>query len=180
MNSEEVKSQARQIFWKSLKAPFVMFWAIRIRKAVIWDAEPSLYQRMQGATVIGEPVPVHWGRLPEKYSDYETPDEKLPGGLYEPTVFKKFTEDGPEKCAFYWLGIRNRAHGFAMRFAKPASRYWTDAEGLQEQGEGEDRIWLERKFYLGKRFERLRGYRVYSKDGGKSFYATPVWTIKRA
>jgi hypothetical protein len=180
MNRAEVKRQSRQIFWKSLRAPFVMWWVILVKRAIIWDGEPTWFQqRNEHGEPVGEPIPVIRGDLPEKFRDYATPDERLPGGLYEPTVLATYIDHGSYVCAFSWLGLRNRAHGFAMQFAKPATRYWTSEEGLQTQGEGDDAIWLERKL-LWFGLERLRGYRVYSKDGGATFWATPVWTIKRA
>lgn len=177
---DTVKRQARQVFWKSLRAPFVMFWVIRVRKLIIWDEHTTPFVPMDAAGQLGPALQIRRGRLPPEYADYETPDEALPGGLYEQRVLDKLLNDGPEACAFYWLGLRNRAHGYAMRFAKPAAHHWTSAEGRQEQGEGENAIWIERKLYFGGRFERLRGYRVYSRDNGVTFYATPVWTYKRA
>lgn len=179
MNRAEVKRQARAVFFKSLLAPFVMWWAIRIKKVVVWDTVATPFQIMSDGEPFGEPLQVRRGDLPAEYADYATPDERLPGGLYEPTVLRKYVLDGREAAAWYWLGLRNRAHGYAMQFAKPATRYWTSEEGLQTQGEGDDAIWLERKL-LWFGLERLRGYRVYSKDGGATFWATPVWTIKRA
>lgn len=51
-------------------------------------------------------------RLPSWASWFETPDDiTLPGGLYEPTVYKIYQKYGWFISSWYWLGLRNIAHG---------------------------------------------------------------------
>lgn len=50
-------------------------------------------------------------RLPKWAFFLETPDEALPGGLYEPTVLGWFQKHGPTYTGLRWLGLRNVCHG---------------------------------------------------------------------
>ena len=61
-------------------------------------------------------------RLPRWLAWYETPDELLPGGMYEPTVRGWYQSAGPYACSVLWL-LRNRLYGLAWRFGRPAGGY---------------------------------------------------------
>lgn len=50
-------------------------------------------------------------RLPSWLAWAETPDEHLPGGLYEPTVAKIYNRFGWVVCSLYWLLLRNVGQG---------------------------------------------------------------------
>lgn len=50
-------------------------------------------------------------RLPRWLKWAETPDEHLPGGLYEPTVMKIYQRFGWVTCSIYWLLLRNVGQG---------------------------------------------------------------------
>lgn len=50
-------------------------------------------------------------RLPDWLAWAETPDEHLPGGLYEPTVKKIYDNFGWVTCAIYWMLLRNVGQG---------------------------------------------------------------------
>jgi hypothetical protein len=172
MNAElkaEVRRQALQIFWISLKAPFVMREAV---KKIIWDKEATL-DPVTGLYVVR-------GDLPPGYEDYADPVERPPGGIYEPKMLKILREDGPEACAYHWLGIRNRAHGAALRFSKPMTGHFTLLQGKERPSGTTERdgLWSTYK-RLPFGFCFMSGYRSYhTKERG--YYGTPVFGIKRA
>lgn len=118
-----------------------------------------------------------YGDLPEWASWFTTPDARLPGGLYEPTVAKMLGKYGCYLTSVYWLGLRNRAHGFAALFAKPASQaqfHQPQAVGFTQLGDG---IWLYKKPLGALVF--MCGYRVYDLRNG-DYIASPCLTIKKA
>ncbi len=163
--------QAWLISFVKLFAPFVVGWLVW-RDRIIWDATPTL-DLASGRSVVR-------GDLPLKYrAIWQTPDERLPGGLYEPTVLKWLDKYGPKWCSFLWLGMRNRAHGFATRFEKPMTNHFNaqvdykDKTGVLRL----DGLW---QLYvsLGP-FCFLAGYRSYHTPE-RSYYGVPVFGFKRS
>lgn len=68
-----------------------------------------------------QPEPIIRGDLPRWARWWETPDERLPGGMYEPTVESIYKRFGRYWCSVYWLGIRNRMYGLSFAlFGEPA------------------------------------------------------------
>lgn len=65
---------------------------------------------------------------------YDTPDEPELIGLYEPTVQRIADKWGWFISAWYWFGLRNRAHGFDSAFSKEAPEHWPET-GSHERGE---------------------------------------------
>ena len=142
-----------------------------IRRAT-WDTEPSYDQWQAVSTIRGDLHPDDAWR--------GTPDDRLPGGTYEPTVAAWLEEQGRDECAFRWL-MRNRAHGARKRYAVPSTEeaYTTRFEevGNTTRGVRSD----------GTRYYRLRvgafayveGHRVYRYLDG-SYWAVPTCIIKRA
>jgi hypothetical protein len=126
-----------------------------------WDSTPTLDSNQQGMTIRGD--------LPGWASFLSTPDERLPGGTYEPAVTEVLNKYGKWICSWYWLGLRNRMHGLASRYKVPLSAPWPSAPGYYEQG---DLWWLRKQ--LG-RFQLKAGWRQYT-IGGK-LYAVPACTI---
>lgn len=59
-------------------------------------------------------------RLPKWMFPLETPDELLPGGLYEPTVQKIYDRFGWFVTAWYWIGWRNVGCGLWWLNGTPA------------------------------------------------------------
>ena len=55
------------------------------------------------------------GRLPRAFAWMETPDNRLPGDLNEPTVWAVYKRWGWYLCSVYWLGWRNKAYGLSAR-----------------------------------------------------------------
>lgn len=153
-------------FLAAIIVPFV------VRK-IVWGANPLPDRSGDPATATIR------GTLPDRWRWLETPDETLPGGLYEPTVRKILERYGKTICAWYWIGVRNRAHGYAMRYRVPMTNHfnsvtdYVDVDGLLER----DGVW---RYYkrLGP-FCFVAGYRSYYLDGS-GYFGTPVFTIKRA
>lgn len=74
--------------------------------------------------VDGAHVPVHVWRyeLPRWLSWFQTPDEPMPGALYEPAIVSAFMRGGQWWAATCWLW-RNSLYGLAWRFGLPADDY---------------------------------------------------------
>jgi hypothetical protein len=126
-----------------------------------WDAEPTDgYLR---------------GDLPDWASWLSTPDERLPGGLYEPAHLALFEKYGKWVASWVWLGWRNPLFGLSFTFGKPAIDYMPEMvamTGLWERAE--DAIWQ-----YGARLGSLKfacGYKVYRLPIG-SFWAVPCFTV---
>jgi hypothetical protein len=146
----------------ALFAPVLVLLALPF---IRWDAEPSA---IDGQSSIR-------GDLPRWLAWLGTPDERLPGGLYEPAVLSIYKRFGRFFCAWYWLGIRNRVHGFAAVFGLPTSAPWADGFGLQQRG----CLWWIRWPLLWGRLAFKAGYRSYRLLDG-TFLAVPVFTITKA
>lgn len=126
-----------------------------------WDKEPT-----EG---------VIRGDLPKWLSWFSTPDERLPGGMYEPTVASMYEKRGKLVTSMYWLGFRNRAHGFRQLTGKPATEAQhmnSDKARYIDLGDGLWRLTL----VFGP-FRFVTGYRVYNQKG--TYVAIPTFTIKR-
>lgn len=144
-------------------APVLLLFALPFSK---WDAEPSLDSNGQGLTIRGD--------LPRWASWLGTPNERLPGGTYEPTVEAVLETFGRFWCAWYWLSLRNRWYGLAAAFAVPLPMPWNPAPGYYEQGE----LWWLRYPLFGGRFQVKAGYRQYFQNG--AWVGVPACTITKA
>lgn len=156
--------QAVPILLMSLIAWLIVPLALPFAK---WDKAESLQNNVSAV----------YGDLPKWAAWFSTPDARLPGGLYEQTVLKMLNDKGRFLTSWYWLGFRNRAHGFAAMFSKPA----TEAQylvpemfGMCDYGGG---LWKYRKA-LGPLILKA-GYRIYKSVGG-TFYASPCLTLQKA
>lgn len=116
--------------------PFIVFFAlyelVTIVLAIVgapivclfarWDRWPTTWTG--GAPDNGPPAVrgdlPHWARW------WETFDERLPGGMYEPTVVRVYQRFGRYVCSVYWLAGRNRMFtlGKALFGREPAGREW--------------------------------------------------------
>lgn len=67
------------------------------------------------------------------WSWWDTPDEPDFIGFYEPTVYSLYKKYGWFMSAWYWFGLRNRAHGFYSLFSQPAPSHWPEVEGMWER-----------------------------------------------
>lgn len=148
----------------ALFAPLLVLLALPF---VRWDAALS--------TDPSGNFPAVRGDMPSWLSWLSTPDERLPGGLYEPAVLSIYNRFGATFCVWYWLGVRNRVQGFAAAFGVPATEGWTGAFGLQTQGN----LWWIRWPLLWGKLAFKAGYRIYLMLDG-SYVAVPVFTITKA
>ncbi len=100
-------------------APIGMIFAVWFIK---WDTEPTNGSYNQDPTIRGD--------LPYLLKWFQTPDERFPGGLYEPTVKQWLEQDGKMWCSYRWAGLRNQMMGLAAALGKEAPYY------LPEKPEG--------------------------------------------
>lgn len=149
----------------ALIAPLLVLLALPF---IHWDHIPSVDGQGRYPAVRGD--------FPRWLAWLGTPDERLPGGLYEPAVFSIYQRFGRFFCAWYWAGVRNRMHGLAAMFGRRTLAGWeVDGYGYQER---ED-LWFLRYPLLGQRFAFKAGYRIYQLLDGNSL-AVPVFTITKA
>jgi hypothetical protein len=142
-------------------APFGMLvavWFIR------WDDTPTNGSYGQDPTIRGD--------LPHLLRWFQTPDERFPGGLYEPTVAAWLASGGKSYCSYMWAGWRNQMMGMAAAFGKPATDYIPEGNGFWSR----DDIWRY-SLPLGP-IRIVTGWQVYRRLDG-TFLAVPVCTLKR-
>lgn len=155
------------LFCPIVVLPMVLFY-------VKWDNEPSTDSKGVGMVIRGD--------LDERLSYFSTPDERLPGGLYEDTVlsmYNKLTLKFNEKTArlitsWYWLGARNPLMGMANSLGKTVSGFILDGPKMFYKAEG---VWRLRVPLIPP-FVFLTGYEIYFKLD-KVHTAAPIFTIKR-
>lgn len=140
-----------------LYAPVLMLLALPFIK---WDKEPTLD---------GSDLAIR-GDLPGWLDWLSTPDERLPGGLYEPAHKALYERYGKWVASWYWLGIRNVMFGLSFKLGKPASAHFNDEPmGLVDYGD----IWQYRA-RLGI-LKLVCGYKVYTLKTG--LWAVPCFSI---
>jgi hypothetical protein len=144
-------------------APLLVLLALPFAK---WDDAPSLDSNGKGLTIRGD--------LPAWASWLGTPNERLPGGTYEPAVTNVLQTFGRFWCSWYWLGLRNRWYGIAATFAVPLGVPWGVAPGYYEDGE----LWWLRYPLFGNRLQFKAGYRQYFTNG--AWVGVPACTITKA
>jgi hypothetical protein len=115
--------------------------------------------------------------LPKFLQWAETPDEHLPGGLYEPTVLKIYQRFGWFVCSWYWLALRNVGSGIVWNDGKevPAKIRDMSAEDQAKFGVHEKRTLLWRLAILTG-WEVTRDWHSTKTDQG--FWATPRFTVR--
>jgi len=127
-----------------------------------WDKQASLDRHGKDLTVRGD--------LPDWLSWLSTPDERLPGGLYEPAHRSLFDKYGKWVASWYWLGVRNCFMGLSMAVGKAATGYIPDVRGWYQAGD----VW-QYSVQLGPlRF--VTGHKVYRLLTGE-FWAAPCFTL---
>lgn len=101
--------------------------------------------------------------LPRWLYWFDTPDQWLPGGLYEPTVVKWYERFGWYGCTVLWL-LRNRMYGLTHALGHPASIY--------------DRT-EKRQAWVGKFLIEWGWERHYaSRDPSGEYWLLPEFSIK--
>lgn len=143
----------------NLFCPILVLFALPFTK---WNSEPS-WGRDHTINIVR-------GNLPNWLSWFSTPDEELPGGMYEESVKKFYLRWGKWATSWYWLGVRNCLFGMALSLGKPTTDYIPDTLGYWER----DDIWrYSKKFGI---FKFLTGYKVYKLLDG-TFRAAPCFSV---
>jgi hypothetical protein len=146
-----------------LSPPIMVLLALPFAK---WDETASVDSNGKVPTIRGD--------LPGWAAWLGTPNERLPGGTYEPAVASVMARYGRFACAWYWLGLRNPLYGLSAAFGTPIDEPWSLAFGYQEKGN----LWWLRHPILGNRFQIKAGYRCYFIRG--QWLAVPCATITKA
>lgn len=110
-------------------------------------------------------------KLPDWLWWFQTPDEPLPGGLYEPTVLTWYQILGYYWCSVLWL-IRNRMYGLSWYFGKPADGYLDSVPGeIVRRGD----LW--RGWWKFGPIVFQAGWKVHRKDFDAKAQTGPFWAI---
>ena len=142
-------------------APFAMILAVFFIK---WDKEPTNGSYNQNPTIRGD--------LPYLLKWFQTPDERFPGGLYEPAVQSWLDKHGKLVCSWYWAGIRNQMMGLAAACGKETTDYIPETPlGFWER----DNVWRYSLKIGPVKF--VCGWQVYRRTD-LTFLAVPVFTLK--
>jgi hypothetical protein len=151
----------------ALFAPFVVLFALPF---IRWDREETVDGMGRFLIVRGD--------LPNWLSYLGTPDERLPGGLYEPTVLSIYNKTGKWFTAWYWLGLRNRIHGLAASFGRIVEEGWPNPIDNSDEYYVRGDLWWRRKPIWGGKFAFKAGYRIYHLTNG-TYRAVPCFTITK-
>lgn len=167
----------------NLLCPILMLFALPFIK---WDKEPT-WARDHTLEIIR-------GDLPKWLSWLSTPDERLPGGMYEPTVKDIYERRGKYFTSWYWLGVRNCLMNLAVWLGHETTDYipeeplgfWerdnTDTPAMSDSpvtskyNYRKDYTWRYSTM-LTKKIKFVIGYQVYKDLNGK-FQAAPLFTLK--
>ena len=143
-------------------APVVMLGAVFL---IRWDANVTNGSYGQDPTIRGDlPTWLRW---------FQTPDERFPGGLYEPAISRMLQQRGRLFTSYIWAGWRNQMMGLAAAVGKETTDYIPDSPyGFWQRGD----IWRY-TLVLGP-ILIIAGWQVYRRLDG-SFLAVPVLTAKR-
>ncbi len=110
-------------------------------------------------------------KLPDWLWWFQTPDEPLPGGLYEPTVLRWYQTLGYYWCSVLWL-IRNRMYGMSWYFGRPADGYLDPVDGkIVRRGD----LW--RWYKQVGPIVLQAGWKVHRKDFDAHWRDGPFWAI---
>ena len=151
----------------ALFAPFMVLFALPFIK---WDKDETVDGMGRYSTIRGD--------LPKWLSFLGTPDERLPGGLYEPAVLSIYNRFGALFTAWYWLGIRNRLHGLAASFGVVTEEGWPNPPDNSDEYYVRGKLWWRRKPIWGGKFAFKAGYRIYHLVD-LTYRAVPCFTITK-
>lgn len=153
-----------------LLASVLVFFLQPVTLLARWDKQPT-----PGTY---DTVPTIRGDVPGWLRWLQTNDERLPGGLHEPTVLRVFERYGRLVCSWYWIGLRNRAHGLRRAFGLPSTEAMANIRFPMVNGRANgtrpDGTW-----FWSRDFWRLRavaGHRIYMLPTG--YLAVPTFTVK--
>lgn len=132
------------------------------------------------------------GNLPKWAQWAQTMDCPFPGGLYEPTMKTIYDKFGFYTASYYWAGWRNRAHGLAYIWGKPAVDYIPNPFSTDRDRSGwhnlffwrkDDDVWQQwvraplLSFLLRKDVYEVDGFEVWKLQDG-TFRAGHILTLK--
>jgi hypothetical protein len=147
-------------------APVVMLFAVWL---IEWDVVESPGNYAEDVTFTNNST--IRGDLPKWLRWFQTPDERFPGGLYEPAVYDMLLRRGKTITSWYWAGWRNQLIGMAAYFGKPTTDYIPDGNGFWQRGD----VW---RLSIPIGFGRvLMGWKAY-RNPDKTFLAVPMFTLK--
>lgn len=147
-------------------APITMLFIVWFIK---WDSLPSNGAYNQNPTIRGDlPYFLRW---------FQTPDERFPGGLYEPTVQSWLDSYGKIYCSYLWAGWRNQLMGLAAYLGRPTTDYIPESPlGFWSRDDSFGNVW---RYSCSLGFAKfVCGWQVYRKQD-MTFLAVPVCTLKR-
>jgi hypothetical protein len=149
-------------------APIGMLFAVWF---IRWDDAPSLGSYPDDLTILDN-MTIR-GDLPKWLSWFQTPDERFPGGMYEPAVHAMLLSRGKIVTSWYWAGYRNQMMGMAAYFGRQTTDYIPElSNGFWER----DSVWSY-TIPLGP-VKIVAGWQCYKTSIG-TFIAVPVLTLKR-
>lgn len=143
--------------------PFLTLLAVLLAR---WDTRKT-YGSYGGPAVLR-------GDVPDGLRWLQTNDERLPGGLHEPTVAKVYGRWGRVACSWYWIGWRNRAHGLRRVFGVPSTEEMANIRFPSGEGTRPDGTW-----FWSRKVGPIRvvaGHRIYMLPSG--YMAVPTLTFK--
>lgn len=117
----------------------------------------------------GQEIHVDRRALPRWLWWFQTPDEMLPGALYEKAVIV-WLGIGWHYCAIRWLW-RNAGYGLAWAFGQPADRYLNVVEGLIYRAP----LWRWRRTYGP--IALMCGWKVHRANFEATAADGPYWAI---
>lgn len=135
-----------------------------------------LFRRPAGISKIedtgegGGQIVIDRGALPRWLWWLQTPDERLPGGLYEKTILKWLSAYGDYGCSVRWLW-RNAGYGFAWWMGRPADGYLNVVEGLIYRAP----LWRWRRTYGP--IALMCGWKVHRANFEATAADGPYWAI---
>lgn len=137
----------------------------------------TLFAKQYDDKILPDGFDVRRYKLPKWAEPLETPDQSLPGGLYEPSVLKIYKRYGWRTTAVNWLGTRNVGFGIAWQYGKPATNYMIMLTEQQKKDQG---VWGFEKRILG--IWVIFGYAIYrdwySKYTDDGFWAVPRISLR--
>ncbi len=147
-----------------LVVPFALLFARKIDDSVVHDEPQEAVQRYKLHTFL------RW---------METPDELLPGGLYEPQVFSVYKKWGWFITAWVWIGTRNTGQGIMWNQGKEVSARMSELSDHEKDAAG---IYQKERIFLGLKF--ISGWKVvhdvYKTKTNGGFWAVPRFTVRLA
>lgn len=118
----------------------------------------------------GDTLYVDRWALPSWLWWFQTPDEPMPGALYEPTV-RRWLQWGPRYTAARWM-LRNRLYGLSWKFGRSATGYLDPVPGKVVERNG---LW--RVLFAAGPVSLGAGWKVHRAGFGSHWQAGPFWAI---